>query len=51
MRLKGPTVQLGKVVAVYSAASKWKCFHVLLAFVIQLWISAKLQSSSVTGSF
>lgn len=44
-------MQLGKEVVVYSAASKWKCFHVLPAFVIQLWISVKLQFSSVTGSF
>lgn len=50
-RLKRPTEQLGKEVVVYSAASKWKRFHVLPAFVIQLWISARLQSSSVTGNF
>lgn len=44
-------MQLGKEAVVYSAASKWKRFRVLPAFVIQLWISAKLQSGSVTGSF
>lgn len=42
----------GNVVPVYSAASEWIIFfHIHFAFVIQLWISAKLKASSVTVSF